>query len=163
MRIALFVVLLSAMVQSVSAAGPQFGYNFSVSPQPAVSTDTLTVTIEAFTAQCTPLPNAIGLEDLGSGVMQIALDGSDACSSAPPETRIYTVGSLPPGNYVFRFAKCGINVLPGMPDCVTLQDVPVLVYGVASTPFTIPALSLGGVLTLVLLALCFGYWARRDG
>jgi hypothetical protein len=163
MRIALFVIVLSAMVQSAAAAGPQFGYNFSVSPQPAVSTDTLTVTVEAFTTQCTPLPAAIGLEDLGDGVMQIALDGSDACSSAPPETRSYNVGALPPGSYLFRFAKCGINVLPGMPDCVTLEDVPVLVFGVASAPSTVPTLSLGGALTLVLLALCFGYWARRDG
>ena len=163
MRAILLGLLLLAAAGPTRADGADHGYRFTVAPQPARENESILVTIETLEQKCEPLPAAVGLEDLGGGLMRVRIFGGDECTPNPPMTRSYNVGTLPAGRYVFRFAICGfLPSIPGADDCTpSLEDVPVRVQGIAATPHTIPSASPLGLACLALLAAACAAFALR--
>lgn len=78
--------------------------------------------------------------------VRLAVDSSDACEpNDPVGASNWTVGPLPPGQYVFRFVICDM-------ECVPVQEFAVTVTGYAGAR-QVPSVSTTAMLVLGLLLL----------
>lgn len=160
MRILLALALLAA---SASTWAGTDGYTFTVSPNPVPPGQAITVTATNATVHCFPLPVTMPFQDVGGGVIEFDLLVSDACFNAPPETRSYNIGTLPAGDYTFRFIGCAGNAPPGAPTppCGEFGSVPVTVFGLSGTRFNIPMLSGSMMILLGFAVMVIGALAPR--
>jgi hypothetical protein len=145
-------MLLLACV--AARADNPYGYIFTVAPNPVPTGNAISVTIETVGVPCVALAEELGtvLED--GGILYLSVPGSDACDAAAQETRNYTIDALPPGQYFFRFYSCGgLDAETNEPACMTLEEIPVMVLGVAAQRRTIPALSTTGLVVLGFVAI----------
>lgn len=161
MRILLAAVLLA--LPALAAAANPYGYVFSVQPNPVPPGHAIRVTIETTYPPCVPLPPALIPLVRPDGVVILELLTSDGCENTVNESRTYDIGTLPAGDYVFRFAVCGGNPPPGSSGngCGVLEDVSVRVRGLTGSTFTVPATT--GAISAALAALfaLLAGWAIR--
>lgn len=155
MRILIAIVLLCACL--VARADNPYGYIFTISPNPVPPGSDISATIETIGVPCVPLADDLPVTYYEGGIVYLTVPGSDGCDAVSQETRTYTIDAPPPGQYLFRFYTCnGLDSETGEEACMTLEEVPVTVFGVSVAKTTIPAVSTAGLITLALLTIGLG-------
>lgn len=144
------------------AAGDTY-YTFYVVPETPMADQPFQIRVVTQPNMCVPLSEQLGVQQAGN-VVHYKIFSSDACypPNLPAEDKTYPVPPLPSGTYTFRFEVCGFQPTDESPDGFRLlEERAASVFGTTDTRFTVPTLSLGSRLTLVVGVLVLGGSATR--
>lgn len=146
------LVLLLIAFAPLKDSGAQVVYSFV--PNPATTEDAVRLRIDIFKCFDHMLVTSV---DANAGTVTVRFDGDDdLCDDTVPANlvtpRFIDIGQLPVGVYEARVVGCIVFT----EQCQTVHSEQLVVSQVGGTRATVPALSLGSVLALVVTALALG-------
>ena len=151
-----FVFALLALCASEVAAQS----TYTLEPAQARAGDAVTLRIDNPAGCILVSPFGINVSRTGD-VIAVEMQQTDTVP-CPPEwatPRFVALGTFESGNYQVEVTTC-TNSPPPDPPCRLRATLPLTVFGVSSTTFTVPAVSWGALATLLV---AIAWLARRAG
>lgn len=153
---AIFLLLILSLSGSCLAQT-----TFTLQPSSALATQPVTLRIDDGFG-CYPATQ-IDVERSGNVVDVTAwLTDAGNCQLEFPTPRFVGLGGFSAGTYLVQVTQCS-NPPPPLPQCTLQATLPLTVYGVSESTFTVPALSSMAAIGLALVLMTFGaLFARRS-
>lgn len=153
-RILLFLGLcLHAGIAMCSVAED---FTFTVIPGAPTPAVPIRIQVDVEAGSCYRLPTFLEVTRPGENVVQFEILIDDTCMpNLPLQQEIYDVGPLAAGNYVFRYALCGVT-MSGY-TCTILDSASIAVgLHAAPQPSVVPSSGIASAATLFVLVVVFG-------
>lgn len=153
-RILLFLGLCLQAGIAVCSVAEDF--TFTVIPSSPTSALPIRLQVDVESGSCYRLPTFLETTRPGDNIVQFEILIDDTCApNLPSQQEVYNVGPFAAGQYVFRYALCGVT-MSGY-TCTILHSTPIVVgLHAAPQPSVVPSNGIVSAALLLVLIVAFG-------